>query len=260
MMVRTGLIVVFAVGFGASAAHAQGIKMPQRSVNLIAVEPFDAGRTVTGAPYIADAITDVTQVLSDGNRIANRTSARIARDGQGRVRREQKAVAVGVLVAEAQTPIVTVNDPVAGVFFTLDLARKVAIRTTPPDRSLKVIGNGRGIGVRVPAGVPPHAPPPPPSPPGDVRTESLGTAALEGVHTEGTRTTLTIPAGAIGNHGPIEVITERWYSPELQVVVSSKRSDPRMGETIYRLTNIVRGEPSPELFEIPPDFRLEERR
>jgi hypothetical protein len=259
MMVRSTLIVVFAVGFGASGAHAQGIGMPQRSVNLIAVEPFDAGRTVTGAPYIADAITDVTQVLSDGNRIENRTSARIARDGQGRVRREQKALAVGVLVAEAQTPIVTINDPVAGVLLTLDLARRVAIRTTPPDRSLKVIGSGRGIGVRVPGGVPPHAPPPP-SPPGDVRTESLGTAALEGVQAEGTRTTLTIPAGAIGNQGPIEVVTERWYSPDLQVVISSKRSDPRMGETVYRLTNIVRGEPSPELFEIPPDFRLEERR
>lgn len=249
-MMKRSAVIVFAIGLAASSALAQGIAMPQRSVDLIAVEPFDSGRTVTDAPYAADAITDVTQVLSDGNRIKNRTSARIARDGQGRVRRERKSVAVGMLVAEAPAPIVTINDPVAGVLVTLDPVRKVAVRTAPPDRSMKIIGSGRGFGMRLPPGAPPP-------PPGDVRSESLGTTSLEGVQAEGTRTTLTIPAGAIGNQRAIEVVTERWFSPELQVIVSSKRSDPRMGETIYRLTNIVRGEPSPELFEIPSDFRVE---
>lgn len=253
-MKHSALIVVLAIGFGASV-RAQGIAPPGRSVSLIAVEPFDSGRAVTDAPYTAEAITDTIQVLSDGNRIENRTSARIARDGRGRVRREQQALAVGVLVAEAEAPIVTINDPVAGVLTTLDPARKVAMRMTPRDRSAKVIGGGRGLGMRVPGGAPA---PPPPS--GELQTESLGTAALEGVHAEGTRTTLLIPAGTIGNQRTIEVVTERWYSPELQVVLSSKRSDPRMGETVYRLTNIVRGEPTPDLFEIPSDYRLEEPR
>jgi hypothetical protein len=36
----------------------------------------------------------------------------------------------------------------------------------------------------------------------------------------------------------------------------SKQSDPRFGETTYRLTNLTRAEPSPQLFEIPSDFKV----
>jgi hypothetical protein len=69
---------------------------------------------------------------------------------------------------------------------------------------------------------------------------------------------LTIAAGEIGNELPIQIIAERWYSPELQQVVMSKQSDPRFGETTYRLTNISRGEPSRSLFELPSDYTVRE--
>ena len=36
----------------------------------------------------------------------------------------------------------------------------------------------------------------------------------------------------------------------------SRQSDPRYGETTYRLTNIVRGEPAFMLFEVPQDFKV----
>ena len=90
-------------------------------------------------------------------------------------------------------------------------------------------------------------------------TESLGTRDVEGVRADGTRTTTTIEAGAIGNVAPLEIVSERWFSPELKTVVLSRRSDPRFGETTYRLENIVRGEPSPELFRVPPDYRVDTR-
>ena len=77
---------------------------------------------------------------------------------------------------------------------------------------------------------------------------------MEGVAVEGTRTTLTIPAGQIGNEQPINIVSERWFSPDLKVLVMSRQSDPRFGETTYRLTNLTRAEPSPQLFEIPADF------
>lgn len=95
-------------------------------------------------------------------------------------------------------------------------------------------------------------------PPHDVRTEKLGTKEFDGVAAEGTRTTMTIPAGEIGNVRAIDITSERWYSPELRVVVFSRRSDPRFGDTTYRLTNIVRAEPDPALFQIPPDYKTEE--
>ena len=71
-------------------------------------------------------------------------------------------------------------------------------------------------------------------------------------------TTFTIAADEIGNDLPIHIVSERWFSPELKVLVMSRQSDPRFGETTYRLTNIVRGEPSAALFEVPSDFAVEE--
>ena len=43
-------------------------------------------------------------------------------------------------------------------------------------------------------------------------------------------------------------------------MVLSRRSDPRFGENVYRLANIARGEPSPDLFEIPAGYRIDEPR
>lgn len=92
----------------------------------------------------------------------------------------------------------------------------------------------------------------------NMKKESLGTQNIEGVAAEGTRTTFTIPAGDIGNELPINIVTETWYSPELQVVVMRKHTDPQRGETTYRLTNINRSEPSRSLFEVPADYTLKE--
>jgi TonB family protein len=87
-------------------------------------------------------------------------------------------------------------------------------------------------------------------------TESLGKQNIEGVEAEGTRTTITFPAGVMGNERPINIVSERWYSPELQTVVMTRHSDPRFGETSYRLTNINRSEPARTLFEVPSDYTL----
>ena len=138
--------------------------------------------------------------------------------------------------------------------------------------------------VAAPVGAPPSpgtraAPPPPESTEFSLRTgegaasyefrtrvegegnevkEQLGKQIIEGVEAEGTRTTRTIPAGEIGNDRAIEIVTERWYSPELQLLVMSRHSDPRSGETIYKLTNVSRTEPVKSLFEVPTGFTVKE--
>ena len=110
-----------------------------------------------------------------------------------------------------------------------------------------------------------HAlPPAPPLPPltlpllprGKGETKSLGTREFDGVKADGTVTTHTIPAGAIGNERPIVVASERWFSPELHIVVFAKTTDPRVGETVYRLTNVKRAEPPADLFKVPADYRV----
>jgi hypothetical protein len=44
----------------------------------------------------------------------------------------------------------------------------------------------------------------------------------------------------LATNAPIEIVSERWYSPELQLVVMTRHSDPRTGETTYKLTNLNR--------------------
>jgi hypothetical protein len=243
------------------AAPVPPAVMWEQPFGLVAVEPFEMGDPVEQAPYSAEIVTEVTQEFADGNRIERRTTSSVARDGRGRVRREQQLAAIGPVLPDGDVRIVTISDPIAGVHYSLDSTRKSAIRTRPPGH------------LRAPGGLPPPPPPPPGAgagaaimferrvegaPSQDVRTEKLGSKEIEGVAAEGSRTTTTIPAGAIGNVRAIEITSERWYSPELRVVVYSRRSDPRFGDTTYRLTNIVRAEPDPTLFQVPPDYKTEE--
>lgn len=90
----------------------------------------------------------------------------------------------------------------------------------------------------------------------NTKTESLGVKNIGGVEAEGTRNTTTIAAGAIGNERAIEVVYERWYSKDLQLIVLSKHNDPRFGEQMYELTNIRREEPSISLFSPPADYTI----
>ncbi|MGE0126937.1 MAG: energy transducer TonB [Blastocatellales bacterium] len=89
-------------------------------------------------------------------------------------------------------------------------------------------------------------------------TEQLGKQMVEGVECEGTREVMTIPAGAIGNERPIETVREKWSSPELNMVIMTKQSDPRFGESSYRVTNISRSEPDASLFQVPSDYTVKE--
>jgi TonB family protein len=92
----------------------------------------------------------------------------------------------------------------------------------------------------------------------DLKTESLGKRTFDGVEADGTRTVSTIPAGAIGNERPIEIVSERWYSAALQTVVMTRHSDPRTGENVYRLENINRTEPAANMFQVPSDYTVSE--
>jgi len=94
---------------------------------------------------------------------------------------------------------------------------------------------------------------------GQTTRENLPEQVIEGVRATGTRSITVIPAGAIGNMNEIRIVSEQWFSPDLEVLVLTKHSDPRVGETIYRLTNIVRAQPDPNLFVAPVDYTIKGR-
>lgn len=222
-------------------------------------ESFD-GKVVTGVPYSADAVTERTQVLADGNRIVQKTTAHVYRDSQGRTRREQTLGAIGPWGAPADLPPITmINDPVTGVGYFLDPRDKIAmehplrsmVHHEGGDVTYRVNGGGKMVYKRMLN----------PAADGSNRVTSkvsLGTQTMDGVEAQGTRETVTIAAGAIGNDQPLQIVTERWYSPELQTVIMTKHSDPRFGDSVYRLTNISRGEPDPSLFQVPPDYTVKQ--
>ena len=246
------------------------------------------GRIVKGAPYTAQSVTESTQTLADGNRIVHKNTASVYRDSEGRTRREQTLEAIGPFANAGDPPpqSVFINDPVAGVNYILEprnkIARKVAMPPPGEARDRTRIETGERVRIETNArrtnrapGETFEVPAPPPPPPGDgpmvrefqfarspenIKTESLGRQTIEGVEAEGTRTTITIPAGDLGNEKPILIVNERWYSTELQTVVMSKHTDPRFGETTFRLTGITRGEQPHTLFEIPSDYTIKEER
>lgn len=258
LMAGTLADTAWAQGQPAVMAPAQGQPAPMTpplapaegrfKVGSLMVEPVEMGEPVENAAYSADIVNEVTQELRDGNRIERRATGTVARDSRGRVRREQQLSAIGPVVPDGDARMITISDPAARVHYSLDPGRKVAIRSrraAPGDFSK-----------RAPAGMGPGVPGEPGS--SEVRTEQLGVKEHDGVRAEGTRTIATIPAGSIGNVRPIEIVSERWYSPELRVVLFSRRADPRSGETIYRLTNITRAEPDASLFQVPADYKIED--
>jgi hypothetical protein len=93
---------------------------------------------------------------------------------------------------------------------------------------------------------------------GKATTKDLGTRDIEGVKAEGKLRSYEIPAGEVGNRNPIVVSDESWYSPELQVTVLTKHTDPRMGDNIYRLAGIKREEPAAALFTVPSDYTVKD--
>jgi hypothetical protein len=266
------------------AAYAQ---LYEKLVGEVRARTAVEGRITTGAPYSAEAVTESTQALADGNRISRKSVTRVFRDGEGRTRREE--------VDDSGTVVsVSIVDPVAHVTYVLNPSSRTAYR----DAVRFAMPGGRGTGAdvmrRAPEGVASAPaemqsrvkiaaeelakataassvpPPPPPAPPNaetaamkrsaaDATTrEDLGTQTIEGVAAAGSRSTTTIPAGAIGNLQPIKVVVEQWFSPDLQVLVVTRHSDPRSGETTYKLQNIVRAEPDRSLFTVPPDYTLKE--
>jgi hypothetical protein len=133
-----------------------------------------------------------------------------------------------------------IHDPVAGMSYALDPASRTArSMPIPAARTASAGANARPERTQATA-----------------KTEDLGTQVMQGINAQGKRVTRAIPAGKEGNEKEIDIVTETWYSPDLQVVVMSKTSDPRFGDSTYQLSAITRAEPDPSLFAVPADYAV----
>jgi hypothetical protein len=212
-------------------------------MDFVRIEMGLMGKTVTGAPFSAQIVTQRTQTLGDGTHVTQQSTGAVYRDTAGRMRQEMTMTGLRWLTGAGQPAHgLFISDPVAGYHYVVDDESKTVARMPIPSTdSVKQRGTR-------------------PARPGEqVTTESLGTQLIEGVNAEGTRITRTIAVGAEGNDRPIQIVTERWVSPDLQTVVLIKHSDPWMGESTMRLTNISRTEPAASLFALPSGYTMRDR-
>jgi hypothetical protein len=294
----------------ALAFASASISWGQFAVQIHTAGPLPGGpfneKVVTGKPFMASVEMETNQTLADGNHITNKQRITVARDSQGRTRREETLPAPSGDGQQVKT--VFISDPVAQANYVLGpdhVAHKFPFLKSgsPPDitstgqpapqgnqqgsqpsfqqgsqhvqrfstagapagageiglnasfdgpvNAITSTGPGEAGGMALNVSV---------NAPGDSKTDPLGTQTISGVQADGNRNTLTIPAGQMGNDTPLVITDERWYSQELQATVMSKHNDPRLGESLYQLTNIQKIEPPASMFQVPSDYPIEEPR
>jgi hypothetical protein len=201
-------------------------------------------RPTTNAPYSVVEETEQTQTLADGTHVVTKTQTRLYRDSSGRTRREWFANVPGMPSKEPTH--IQIHDPVAGTTYSLRVQQRLA-QLIVPVRKLPTNPNV----VQQPI-----------LPPEEMRSrttsQDLGTQSIEGVLAEGVRTTTLLPEGSEGNDRPIQIVRETWVSNELGLTLLEKQSDPRFGEVVMRVLSLDRSEPDPALFQVPPDYILQD--
>ncbi|NML62738.1 hypothetical protein HHL21_16955 [Massilia sp. RP-1-19] len=256
-----------------------------RAVALASPLMVHEGKIVKNAPYSAQAISEKVQSLPDGNQITVRNTTTVYRDSAGRTRREMalpdgEVRNITIRDADGVTYVLRPRDKTATRIgaaremaaaareqareriaqlrkegkLPADAAGREAIIVKRIERATGEHGHGFGLGTAIAGAF------------GDREwsskavTRDLGTREFGAVKAEGKRRSYEIPAGELGNRNPIAVSQETWYSPELQVTVYTKHSDPRTGENTYRLENLKREEPAATLFAVPADYTVTDAR
>jgi hypothetical protein len=212
-------------------------------------------RATTNLPYSATFITTRVQTLADGTTITHVQREIRSRDSQGRTRTEIY-VEEGLPDRNPDEPInVMLFDPTTGQHISLNPRRKTAqvMSMKAPPQSVDITGAASSSSTTSTAALPPpvqSTPLPRPT------AEKLPPQMIDGLYVEGTRITRVIPAGSMGNDREITTVQEVWRSRELGIEVLRKTTDPRSGESTMEMKDLSRDEPSPDLFQIPADYKI----
>lgn len=228
------------------------------------------GQTVTGKPLSANEVRRTRQTLGDGTNIDKTETDKYYRDNEGRTRIEGDNGAT-VMISDPQSGATTetsngkshVMMMRSGSFAGAAGEKGIAIMPAPemhPEMLDKMKAEGQMqartmVGTRQNVLTRAVEATPIIMPLQKGAAEDLGDQIVNGVMAHGTRSTITIPEGQIGNDREIRIVSERWYSNDLQMLIKSSNNDPRFGETTYELTNIVQGAQDPTLFQMPSNMK-----
>ena len=197
--------------------------------------------SLANAPFSATVATEWVRQLADGSRITMANRRAIARDTAGRIFQERRLLVPEDGKRESVVTQIEISDPVSHQLYIC----------VPRERVCQVEF------FSAPQFVPPAVGPASAAKqPGSPGREDLGKQFVSGLETLGTRETIVIEAGAIGNDSPIMVSREYWYSPQLGVNLISKLQDPRIGTQDFEVLDITVGEPDKKLFAVPSGSQI----
>ena len=245
-VVLTSLVALTAVYCPLAAQQAAQPASPGGAARAASAQ---GARSTTTIAYSADRIIVRTQTLADGTKITMKHLSKVYEDSAGR-KRDENFATKGESGEPDDLPLsITIYDPVAGVNYHLNprehTAQKTEIRRPTPPRPRQTTASANPTPARLALPQFTH--------------EDLGTQVIEGVDAKGQRVTSTIPEGAEGNDRPIQFTQEIWNSVAAPgIMLLSITNDPRYGETVTRLTNLVLEEPPAELFQVPADYTVQE--
>ena len=253
-----GLIIV-GLGIFAAAQSDTPPPPPPHEMNMVFGPGFAGmghdgigeGKTVKGVPMSGEMIVTRDQTLSDGNTIHTENQTMIYRDSEGRVRREIGFELATPSTGATKRTMIVITDPVSGNRYMLNPDNKTAHQMPLRPGKAGPEGPGGPDGMHEMDGKVVMK-----FDSANLKTDQLGTKAINGLQATGTRMTRTIAAGEIGNANAIEVVTERWYSSDLQLPLLMTHKDPMMGTMTVKLVNINRSEPDASLFQVPSDYKL----
>ena len=233
-----GAAAVIAAAFGQSGALPQ--RPPDGGTREVLVSILIP--SLPNAPFSAIVNTLWVRQLADGSSITLANHRAIARDKEGRIFQERRLLVPEDGKHESVVTQIEISDPVAHQQY-ICVPRQHVCQLEPFSPPAFVPPPPRGSASAVKQ-----------SP--NVDLEDLGTQSMAGLETTGTRQTMVMEAGAIGNDRPITVTREFWYSPQLGVNVVSKLQDPRIGKQTFELSNVALGDPDSTLFQPPPNSHI----
>jgi hypothetical protein len=250
ILVAAGILVVLLCQGRSALAQCSYATLQYGNVSLQRGNPFEAeySASMSPPPLAGMALPSPPRLHS------------VARDSEGRVREERAAGKFKVKTAdgaesEQEQHLITICDSVTQKMIRLDTLNKTATIMGP-----------RAVPAR--PSFPPQRAPQPfcstylkrfSSMP-RMQSEDLGSQNISGVEAQGLRTWMVLEAtgGSAAQRAPS--YQDHWCSEEIGAIVMQAFGSSQVGrrsETI--LKNIVRREPDASLFQIPPDYTIEER-
>jgi hypothetical protein len=255
-IVRFSCLFVLLVAFsqpGVAQLPALSIDAHESWTQSVTILGNQSETDVPGAPFSAIEESKYSQRQPDGS-LDDRSSdsTHIYRDGQGRTRADRYSTSYLDGKGKSWLSSIYIADPVAGFVYRLDPENHLATRwhwdaTSRAERDHEVFITHTAEESAAVQEVESHA-----------TMKSLGSTEIEGLTVEGYRQAVSVPAETEGNERPFKVMAETWISPELKIAVLTIRDDSIVGVRKTQLTKIDRTEPDPELFHIPPDYKLED--